>query len=205
MDLISAPSSIVRISPPTVEPVGTEELGEHARITSEAELAMMLAYLEAAREWCEAYTERAFIWQRWRQTYDAAIPDVIRLKRSPLIVEAGSPASPVVAYYDAAGVLAAYTTFVVNADADPPVIRPAYNASWPIPRTYEGEVLSVTFTAGYGTTATAVPAPIRQAIRLLATTWFDSKEALTPERLEEIPFGVKALLAPYRSRWMHAA
>lgn len=197
--------SLVRIVDPEVEPVSVDELLDHIRVTSDREQILVRGFIASAREWAEQYTGRAFLWQRWRQSYDVRFPAVIRLMRSPLIVSSGSPASPVVSYYDAAGALIGYTTFWADADADPPVLRPAYDTVWPQARTYLGTAVTVTYDAGYGTLPEQVPEPIRLAIKMQAAYYFVQREAVTDQSLEEAPMAVKALLSPYRSRWLFAA
>ena len=64
-------------------------------------------------------------------------------------------------------------------------------------RELNGIVIDV--TAGYGTDAEAVPAPLRHAILQLVAHWYENRSAVTYDRAQGIsPLGVDALIAPYR-------
>ncbi len=57
----------------------------------------------------------------------------------------------------------------------------------------------IDFTAGYGTSGVDVPQPLRQAIRLLVTHWYEHRSAVTlGDDPATTPLGVRELLAPYR-------
>lgn len=58
----------------------------------------------------------------------------------------------------------------------------------------QGAPVRVKYRAGYATP----PAPIRVAVLMLAGQWYRSREASTDKTLTEMPFGVAALLAPFR-------
>lgn len=60
------------------------------------------------------------------------------------------------------------------------------------------DAIRVAFTAGYGATASDVPAPIRTAILLMVSHWFHHREAVADDTLAPLPVGVDALIAPYR-------
>ncbi len=57
----------------------------------------------------------------------------------------------------------------------------------------------IDFTAGYGTSGIDVPQPLRQAIRLLVTHWYENRSALTlADTAAETPLGYRELIQPYR-------
>ena len=59
--------------------------------------------------------------------------------------------------------------------------------------------IEVDFTAGYGTSAAEIPQPLRQAIRMLVTHWFEHRSAVTlGDAAAATPAGYRELLAPYR-------
>ncbi len=75
----------------------------------------------------------------------------------------------------------------------------ATSGTWPPPLIKSGGV-EITFWAGFGETVESVPAPIRQALKLLIAHWYENREPLrvgAPETA--IPAEVGALLAPYRA------
>ncbi|GGF82818.1 head-tail connector protein [Mameliella alba] len=74
-------------------------------------------------------------------------------------------------------------------------LAPAFGKSWPaIP--HRGRV-EIDFSLGYDDAA-AIPAPIKQAIRLEVAHLFANREAVAQGGLAPIPLGVADLLAPYR-------
>ena len=83
-------------------------------------------------------------------------------------------------------------------------IVPAYNQSWPVTR-YQPEAVTVRFVAGYGTpgaspddTQAAVPEPIRHALLLLISHWYQNREPVTVGTIvTDTPMTVDALIAPY--------
>ena len=57
----------------------------------------------------------------------------------------------------------------------------------------------IAFTAGYGDEASDVPAPIRQALKLLVAHWFEHREPVVlGEAPQEVPATIASLLSPYR-------
>jgi uncharacterized phiE125 gp8 family phage protein len=59
--------------------------------------------------------------------------------------------------------------------------------------------VKVTWVAGYGATADAVPPSIRSALLMLVAHLYDNRSAANAGNItSELPFTVAALLAPYR-------
>lgn len=61
-----------------------------------------------------------------------------------------------------------------------------------------GGSLSITFDVGFGEDWNAVPPDLRQAILQLAGHFFENRLAADVEKLTPLPFGVAALLDPWR-------
>jgi len=61
-------------------------------------------------------------------------------------------------------------------------------------------LIEITMTTGYGASAAFVPASIKVAIMLLATHWYENREAVTGRNLTRLPFAVDRLITPYRRR-----
>lgn len=69
-----------------------------------------------------------------------------------------------------------------------------FNGSWPSVSGERGSV-RVTYRAG----SDDVPAPIRQAMLLMIGHWYENRMAVSAGvSMDELPFGVSALLMPYR-------
>ena len=59
--------------------------------------------------------------------------------------------------------------------------------------------IEIDLSAGYGVAPTDVPAPIRQALLLLVSHWYETREpALFGHEATHIPYTVSDLLHPYR-------
>jgi len=61
-----------------------------------------------------------------------------------------------------------------------------------------GQELEVTYTAGYGTSATDVPKSIRNAIKMIVNTLFDGRHVEGEAQTFAIPTNAKTVLAPFK-------
>lgn len=81
-------------------------------------------------------------------------------------------------------------------------IQPALGASWPQTLRDTLDAVRVTFEAGYVTASSpallALPEPIRQALKLMISQWYDEGGFIVGGQVTHLPFAVDALLAPYR-------
>lgn len=83
--------------------------------------------------------------------------------------------------------------YIVGTNSHPGKITPAVNESFPTTQS-RIEAVTITYDAGYGTTAKSVPKGIRQAIILAVKNWF---EELTPEG--DLPSGCHSLIKAYHA------
>ena len=158
---------------PAIEPVTPEDLRAHCRIDGNDEESTLQSYIKAARLMVEEDTQRALITQTLQLKMDSFPSDVIELRRCPVLAVSS------IAYTDtdAASQTLAASNYVVDIGSKPGRVTLAYGESWPL--TYsQANAVTVTFTAGYGTTPTSVDERARQAIRLLAGHWAINREAV---------------------------
>lgn len=183
----------LRTVAPDETPVDVALLKEHLRLSSSDQANVLPLYLDAAVAWVETYTGRPLMRQTWRVTLPA-FPDRTWLPYAAPFVAISS-----VAYYDTANALQtlASSVYTVPADEEPASVRLAYAQTWP--SVYDREdAVSVTYTVG-ATAATDVPAPLRQAVLLLAGHFYENREAVLVSAIsKEMEFTVTALCAPYR-------
>lgn len=184
----------IRITPPAALPVSLEEFKSHSAIDFVDDDAEASALLDAAVSYLDGYAGvlgRCLVSQDWKQGFAdwcarlrLPFPDVSSVSVSYLD-ESGLSQSVNDALFevvdDASG---CYVRFK-DAFASPSLFA---DAEFPI---------SVEFTAGYGG-ASDVPAALRVAIKLLAAHWYQAREATSSDSMKEIPFGVSALIAPFR-------
>ena len=173
------------------------ELRDHLRMGTgfdddAADDAVLEQYLRAAVAAIEARTGKAlfsrnFTWviTRWQSCDRQALP-----------------VAPV-ASVDGVSLLAAngvetvldMAQFALERDEHRPILKATDGALPVIASTSEAELR---FTAGYGAAWNDIPADLRQATLVLAATYFEYRQG---ERQggDVIPFGVMALLEPYRA------
>ncbi len=181
--------------PPAVEPVTLEEMKAHARITDNAEDVLLSALIVAARQWCEAYTRRAFIKQTWAQ-YISARPlgDRIELIRPPLIdvvaVRTYDDADQETIWFDG--------NYFVDASSEPALLVLRNGKTWAdFERAANGMVIE--YQAGYGPAPSDVPEVARLAIKQLALHWYEHRgEAVVEGSAAKVPLIIESLLQPLR-------
>ncbi|MGP9821282.1 head-tail connector protein [Salinarimonas sp. NSM] len=175
---------------PAVEPVGVPEMRAFLRLEHADEDALVGALLRAARLVVEATTRLVLIEQSWRIAL-ARVPEdgVVRLPLAPIL------AVSEVRAFDAAGVASVVPAadWRLERRADPARIVLSGAAL----EAQDG--IEIDLAAGFGTSAEAVPAPLVQAIRLLAAHWFENRGDGPPQtERASLPLDVAALIAPYR-------
>ncbi len=206
-------STVQVVSPPAIEPVSLDLARQHCRIDSNADDSLIQVYITAARTMAEAYLSRALITQTllWVVTPQGRLhPErsrlrgVLELPRAPVQSIASvtvldvlgnttavpAAALPVVPPAELLG----YRTDLLHAPA-----RLAIGADTPLSggalvRNTALENVQITFVAGYGAVATAVPQPIIHAI--LLTTGFLYEHRGDSDG--ELPKAAEWLLDPYR-------
>lgn len=153
--------------------------------------AIITALIQAAREWCEGYLNRAMLTQTLELLLDNwPAGDVIELPRPPL----ASVTS--VKYKGTAGTettLTPVTDYIVDTYNDPGLIHLPDSISWPSASLYPHNGVAIRYVAGYASAA-QVPARWRQAVLLLVGHLYQNREETVERALSEIPFGVRALL-----------
>ena len=192
---------ITLLNGPAVEPVTGAEAMAHLRLDSEEELAQLHGAVRAARNAVESWTGRALITQSWRLVLDVwpgAVggsparfiempkPPLISVQQVALFNDADQQSVYDAAFYfvDAAS---APGRLVLRNTAEAPVAQRAANG------------LQIDFTCGYGAAPGDAPPPLRQAVLMLAAHYFENREVLRqPGGGEALPFGLAAMLAPYR-------
>lgn len=191
------------VSASTVEPVSVAEFKAHARIDGNEEDDVIAAYLASARQHCEAYLNRNLTGgaNTLRLSMDSFYDErythcgTIYLPNPPLV----SSTSVSVTYASSAGstgTAVGSSVYTVDTDSEPARLAPAYGETWPSP-IRQLNAVTVTYSAGYST-ASAVPQGVRTAIKMLASNWFENREAAVEGVAAELPLGIKALLDPHK-------
>ncbi len=192
---------------PAAEPVDTDEARAWLRVDHNADDGLIEALITAARLKAESYTNRAFITTELQAALDkwpcagpaGSPPGTIELPRAPLIwTEA---ADLTVKYMDPADTTGATlitltkgTDYDVDKASEPGRIYPCYGTTWPAPLPVPGAV-QLTWKAGYGATAAAVPETIKTAIKLILTHLYQYRgDTAGPNGAPPLPDSVTDLL-----------
>jgi len=180
--------SLKLITAPAHEPVTLAEVKDHLRVDTTDEDALISALIIAARQWAEEYTGRQFMAATWDWMLDV-IPDGFSVPLPPL------QSVTSIKYLDTDGAeqTLVSTAYRVDAISEPGRIALAYGQTWPSIYSVINAV-TVRFVAGY----TTVPEPIRQAVLIMVGELYEQRQDSASYQVNAVPFGVRALLAPYK-------
>ena len=197
--LIVSPDLVTTTVEPTAEPVTRTEAKLHLRVDVTTDDTLIDMIIQAAREYVEKYTGRAYV----RRTLRADLPyfaDEIRLPFAPAISVSS------VKYYntDSPTVLTTLGAAYYNLQSVKSVLSRNPGYSWPAVYPFPNAV-QITWVAGYSPTsspeveAESVPAAVKAAILLLVGDLYENREGqvLYPGQLHVNPT-VNRLLDAYR-------
>lgn len=183
---------------PAVEPVALHEAKPHLRVDIKAEDELISRYIVSAREYIEQYLQRSLIHQTWQLSFDIEdnptasnsitlpLGTIDSINRIETFTQDNTPRLFDSSQYQLSG-----SRVVLND-----------GARWPeLERSFDS--LVITYLAGYGEQGSDVPQAIRQALCMLVAHYYENREASgdpteDETAIEVIPFGVMALLQPYR-------
>lgn len=185
------------IAAPATEPVTRTEAKSHLRVDTTAEDTLIDALITVARQHIEHELRRALVTQTWELVLDRwPAGGVLRLPLPPL----ASVTS--IKYTDDDGAESTLSSgaYLVDTESLPGRVVLKNGQSWPAVTLAEANGVRVRFVAGYGGAA-AVPETIKAAMKLLIGTLYENRESVLVAQgvtVAEVPFGVQALLMPYR-------
>lgn len=194
--------------PPVAEPVTLDELKAHLRVDGDDDDDLILGQARAAREWVEGVTGRQLVSATLIERYDDFPRDAYGADSGIFLSRAPVQSVASVTYVDVAGAVQTWPaeSYQVDLASVPARIRPAYGRAYPGVRVDNLGAVVVTYVAGYAPDTSVspenpagnVPAGFKAAIKLLVAHWYDRRMAVTDAGLAEMPFGLRALLTPYR-------
>jgi len=189
----------IRVSAPSVLPVSLEELKQAARVDFADDDAILLTYLQAAVDHLDGWNGilgRAIINQEWCIWLGAWPFDGFLLLPFSDVSQAS------IRYYASNGLLETLDSNLYELIETATGAEIRFKTGFSAPE-FDYDVsrpIEITFTTGFGADAASVPAPIKVAIMLLATHWYENREAVTGRSLTRLPFAVDRLITPYRRR-----
>jgi uncharacterized phiE125 gp8 family phage protein len=180
------------VTAPAVEPVTTDQVKAHLRLgSSSSEDDVLDLFIRAARERAEAETGRTLIQTDFDLFLDGWAPR-LALPRPPAVSVTS------ITYSDDAGASQTWaaenyqTSIPAGPFAEPAIVTPAYDVTFPTLEAGKLEPVVVRYRAGYGAAGTDVPMPIRMAILLMVGHWYEHREDV-----ETMPTSAARLLRPY--------
>lgn len=197
---------LTTVTGPSVEPVTLSEAKLWAKIDGSTEDSMIAGMITAAIESAEQYLKRSLITRTLKLTLDVGrsnINDVLGEGHYDLPVSVLSgllsrtiklPLAPIqsitsVVTYGTAGGSTTYSNANYYLNGDKLTLNET--AYWPSDlRDYK--TIEITYVAGYGNAASAVPASIKSAIQMHVQRMYDERIIC------EMPEGCMALLRQYR-------
>lgn len=173
--------SLNRLTAPAAEPITLAEAKAHCRVDHSTDDSLIQGYITAAREWVEDYIDRSLVSQRLVMKLDS-FPHEIELPRPPMIASGTATAVTVTYVTGEAGGTATLSTssYRVDRDSTPGVIRTTYAGSWPSHLLDQNSV-TVTWWAGYGEPA-SVPQRVKNAMLMCVHELYEKRgNAVMPE------------------------
>lgn len=203
--------SLDLVTPATTPLVTVAEMKAHGRLDTIPEGDdFMEALVQVATDRAREITRRAFVTEAWRLTMDAwpgaiaeewwsGVRDGIwsqyetghfLIRKAPFLVVSSIKTIA----EDASETEWSSSNYYVTTEAGFGRVAKRTGQNWPLivspVRTVGG--IQVNFTAGYGTDPTDTPAPIRQAVKMIAQHLYENRES------QEIPNGAAMILSRYR-------
>lgn len=155
--------------------------------------------ITAARQMCETYTKRALVQQQWQwkfMEFPYCYPQRLQLPMPPLLPGTITGSTSVAISYiasDGTPTTITSSNYTISAPTRMPgTIEPAYGYTWPTPRVYVQDAVTVSFWAGYGA-ASAVPDALKVGMKLVIEHLFTERSWVNIGNIvNELP-AVKAL------------
>ena len=197
--------SIVQTVAPFDEPITTAQAKTHLGVLHSNDDTYIGLLVTAARQACEAETNRALIYSKWELRLDRFPVEEIIIPRPPLY------SVDSIQYVDEDGTTQTWAAskYQIDSKMEPGRIKPAYDQTWPVTRAQYNAV-TVTYWAGYAPVEVGsptdfsgnVPEAFKQAIKLVLGNFYGNRESVVVGMgalVVELPQSAKWLLYQYRA------
>lgn len=188
--------ALVYVSGPAVEPVSVAEAKDYLRLDGDIEDALVASLVLTSRLHVEAALGLALVTQSWRLILD----------RWP---ESGAQRLPIRPVQSVSEIR------ILSAEGQPAILDPAgyaldgaaaaprllsLSGAWSQPGQSRLGI-EIDIIAGFGASPDDVPAPLRQAIKLLVAHWYENREIVEiGAAATRVPDQVSELLSVWRER-----
>jgi uncharacterized phiE125 gp8 family phage protein len=174
---------------PATEIFTLQEVKDYLKVDDSTEDTLIATLLQSARQAAERYLNQALITQTITEKLDYLRLSTIYLSVSPVISVTSFQ------YADSQNTVQTYnaSNYIVDNFEKPARLSLAYGKTWP---TLYGNIndVTITYTAGYGSEPSSVPAQIKQAILLMLTDAYDNRQ----DYVKKLPTASEYLLDQYR-------
>jgi hypothetical protein len=201
------------IKPPAAEPISLDMLRLHCRIDHTSDDLVLAVYLQTARMMIEQYLSRPLITQTLTVTFrpEGQMPNGghflktnIFIPRAPIqsissvtVLDLNGNQTPIEPAALPTVPPSTLLGWIADLDLTPPLLTIGLDTELVDGRTLRQaglQNLQVTFIAGYGTAATAIPAPIIISILMVAAYLYENRGDVAAE----IPQGAREFCDAYR-------
>lgn len=193
MSVAVSSGSLVLVTAPAREPVSVADVKAWARVDHQLDDVIIAGLITNVRQQFDGDTwfGRALMTQTWDLFLDAFPCEEIGVPLPPL------QAVTSITYTDSVGIVQTLSPseYAVDTASEPGRIVPAYGTFWPSTQSGIPNAVTVRFVAGYGSTATAVPQPIRDWIKQAAAYLYQHRET------SSLPDSFFWSMARYKASW----
>jgi len=171
-----------------------DDIRDHLRIDHDTEDGYLRNLRESATVEAENFLRRSLLAQTWKWTVDKFPTWWFNLPRNPVTAVSS------ITYVDSDGATQSLSSSLYRlvTNGTPARLEPAWGETWPTIRPVT-DAVTITFTAGYGAAASAVPMSIRQAVLLIIEQHYDAyRGAGDQRRMQQRQMAIERLLNPYR-------
>nr|WP_321445012.1 head-tail connector protein [uncultured Cohaesibacter sp.] len=182
--------SATLLTPPQIEPVSLSDIKAYLKIEHSDEDDLLRAFLTSARIHLEQLIGQHLITQTWRVLLDCPFSSVMSVPVAPL----GSILNAAFLSPDGDLVTLGSEAFSIEQLSGPATIR---NVGGQV--ALAGYRLQLDLETGFGATPEDVPAPLLQAVRMIAAEWYERRLIADPAALPSLLKALSPLIAPYRS------
>ena len=165
------------LAAPVTEPITLAQAKQHLNVDTSDDDAVITLLITAARQYAEQLTRSSFITQQWSLVLDAFPRHAVLLEHGPV------QSIDSITYWDMNNTIqtVAPATYVADLSGLFARVAPKFGQIWP-PTLPQIGAVTLSFTAGYGVTADAVPPGLVHWMKMRIGTLYEHREEVVSAR-----------------------